>query len=358
MSQHEDLFIKISTDFHNEINALLKEINPLIVNQYHYNQKSIEGKFFLINSILMWMNGSETTISTLTKFRQSLEFYEAKLTNYFEDQQLATCFVYFEPEDLYKTELYFAQIGEFAQTSFWSDGLAHGFFLNMDVVGFPNDCSYKLCAKLKNEEIDVKPHAQPYSDIEIEKGKLMKTTTRSISERYEIEMDFREKNLDCVKKINLSIAKSFREFCIETRKSNEKLLQNFKNATKSINTLIQRLSNKAQTIEEAKIEAYFKVLSAEYINVGFETFSSIFKSVPPETKILWLKSGPRLKYFIDAIGIKLGISTGINKWAAERFEMLNKENLASYLRKQTTATEYVDLLHERLPKDELFKVLK
>lgn len=358
MSQHEDLFIKISTDFHNEINASLKDIDQEIANKEWYCHKNIHGKFFLIKPTLLSLNGKDVSKSKLMILQSTLKFYHSKLVQFFENEQLATGFVYFAPDDIEKTQSYFDQFQEYTIKSFWIENQGYRYYIDINIIGFPNDCSYKLLGRIKEGKIIVIKKDHPFTNIEIEKGKLMITTSRSRSQQNKIEDEIAEKNKDSRKKIMTNIAKSFMEFCEETRMMNEKLLLDFEQAIVSIDLILARDQNDGYLLDINKIEAIFKVLSNGYINVGFDEFKSVFKIQTPLFKIVWLKSGPRLKYLIDRLNLKYQISTEINLWAAERYEKPNISDMATYLRKQTSKAEYHSLIYENIPKDDLYRVLQ
>ena len=59
MLSNEDVLIKISNDFHAEINPILEQINSETKQSVWFERKSISGKFFIIKNLLLSLNCSE-----------------------------------------------------------------------------------------------------------------------------------------------------------------------------------------------------------------------------------------------------------------------------------------------------------
>ncbi|HEY5590084.1 MAG TPA: hypothetical protein VIK55_03605 [Paludibacter sp.] len=359
MKQNEDLFIKISTDFHNEINPILREIDPLIISHYWYSCVNINGKFEILKRLLLSLNRTEASKSILTELKITLEFYNNKLIQYFATEKLATCFIYFAPENITKTKFYFDELTQHTFKFKRASSFGYSFFIGFDIAQFPNDCSFKLSAKLDNGVIDTEYLAHPFFEGETMAGILNNYTSRSRAEQIVIETSIKNKMPTRIQAFKDRISEEFRMFCEETHDINIQLLLDIKQAIADVDFLLKRMDqNVGFSFDVTKIKPIYKVLSNGYINVGFDEFTGIFKPYPPKNKIVWLKSGARLKYLIDQLDIKYHLSPNINIWASERFQSPNTINLATFLRKQTSKAEYQILFYENDPNDELYKALQ
>lgn len=361
MYKHEDLFIKICDNFHNEINPSLVQIAPTVANNFWFERKSILGKFFIIKNILLSLNGNDIAQYQIVNLQNILKKYKIILDTYFESHNIATCFVYFAPENLKETEKYLNQFSDIQLNAVHYHSFDYGkiYMLGIDIIGFPNDCEFKLSASIKNGKISIEKNSNPYHPIEKERGKLFSDLQRTIEEQ---DNAARKKQLInpklWEKKKNKTITR-FEDFTNETHAIIISLLNDFDKCNYLCNSLIESILNSTTPKNLAEYKRIHSVLHGTYIEESLEKFVSIFNSNYSGVKLIWLKSGPELKYFIDQLNIKLSVSDEINKWADARIIMKKPiKDMPSYLSKQTSKTDYVNLTHAIIKKDLLYKLFR
>ena len=358
MIQYEDLFIKICHDFHNEINPLLIEIEPSTKQEFWFERKSINGKFYILKDLLLSLNRSDVAQYQLISLRNILKKYKTRLEIYFESHNVATCFIYFSPENTRAITGFFKQLDDYGDYR-WSLHIGHLHMIGFDMVGFPNDCSFKLSARFKNGEITIQEHRDPMFEIEREKGKLIGYPQRTRQEQVSIEDNFIVQNPEHWAKANQNAINEFEDFAKNTHTNRIELINDFDKCNDLCNTLIDSIVTNTTPQNLPELERIYSILYGTYIEESLEKFISIFNNNFFGEKLIWLKSGPELKYLIDQLNGRLKISDEINKWAGIRIEMnTSVKDLSIYLRKQTTKGEYLLLNHGNLKKDPLFKLFR
>lgn len=325
MYQHENLWIKISDDFHAEINPLLEQLNPDAINHYWFKKKSVQGKFYIINDMLLSLNGTGTNQYSLLKLKHSLEAYKTRIKSYFDIHDIATCFVFFSPKN-------YSEIINGLRNYYISfrKEISYGYLylFGIELRGSPNDCSLKLTAKIINEKIIIYISCSPFFDIEKEKAKTKKNAIQK-----------------------------FTRFADETHIKIKELFENFDRCINLCNTIIDKQQKDTTPANLTEIKKIYSVLKNGYIQEPFELFTAIFQPEYSGHKIVWLKSGPELKYFVDRLNDKLKLSNTINKWTDSRVKYKDVTNLATYLSKQTTG-EYDLLKKGLLPKNPIYKLFR
>jgi hypothetical protein len=302
------------------------------------------------------LNEKEVKQHQLISLKNTLEKYKSILSNYFESNNIATGFVYFAPENNKAVSAYFNQTDYFTDY-FTLLGVCHVYCLNVDMVGFPNDCSFKLGAKSKDGSLLVEAKQDPLFTIEEERGKLIGNPKRSRAEQYRIEEEIRAKNYNLFKKGEAKAKEYFNSFASKIQEENKDLLNDFDHCIELCETLQQAIEKSSFSPNHSDIEKIYTALKDIYFSVPFETFLNIFSPHYNGEKITWLKSGPELKYFIDNLNIKLNLVTEINKWAGERFSLSKPiSNMALYLGKQTIKSDYQLLIHHNLRRNPIFKL--
>ena len=359
MFTHEDLYIKISNDFHAEINPILEQINSESNQSVWFNRKSISGKFFTIKNILLSLNGSESNYYQLIQLINILELYKIRLNEYFNSHDFATCFVYnSQPEDLIKTKKYFKSITDYSLNYQFSLEIGYCFMIGLGMIGFPNDCSYMFDARLINNEIVINEQYDPFP-WNIERGKRIGNPSRTRQEQNEIEYELHHKNHDLlVKGEEINFIK-FKEFAEKTHQEIKSLFENFDRCINLCKSIIEKKQKGTTPSNLPEIEKIYSVIINYYIQEPLEKFVSIFSHEYSGEKIVWLKSGPELKYFVDRLNDKLKLSNEINKWTGARFQLTEPvKNLTGYLSKQTSKDEYQLLIQGNLKKNPIYKLFR
>ncbi|MBN1820244.1 MAG: hypothetical protein JW833_05990 [Prolixibacteraceae bacterium] len=335
MYLHEDLWIKISNDFHAEINPILKEIDNDVINQYWFERKSIRGKFFILNDLLLSLNGNDITQSALVTLKNILEAYKIRVAGYYNSHILATCLIYISPENIQKRNKYFQQFKDYFDYSIYSlTAINECIMFPVDFIGFPDDCSFKLTAKLKNEKIKVERRDNPLFEIETKQKHKMGNLKRIRSEQHEIESIIHKGKRELWKKGEKYAFERFKDFSIKTLDGNKEILENFDRSILICNMLITKLQNNKTHIILPEIKnIHSTLLAGNFISVSFNEFQQIFHPEYSGPKIKWIGKGWELKYFIDRIDEKFVNTKKINIWADERFDY-DVENLVKYLSKQ------------------------
>lgn len=359
MIQHEDLFMKICDNFHDEINQVLIDIEPTTGAHFWFERKSIEGKFFILKDLLLSLNATDIARYQLINLKNILNKYKPILENWFSSHDIATGFVYFYPEDLRKTENYFHQFEDCQINWYHEISTGYLYMIGIEIVGFPNDCTFKLIARLKNDKIIIKECLDPLFLIEYERGKLIGNPRRDRQEQEKIEYEIHQKDPLRWKKGKENAKNKFENFAQETKDKIDLLLSDFDRCIELCNSLIESIVNDTEQKNLPELEKIFTILKGTYINETLDRFLSIFNSNYSGEKLIWLKSGPQLKYFVDQLNRKLKLSDEINKWADVRFKMSTRVNrLPGYLGKQTSKGEYQLLTQGNLKKEPLFKLFR
>ena len=192
MNTNEELWMKISDDFHREINEILLQLEPGIENEFWVKQNNVSGKFHVINNILLSINPAEVSVLTLTRLSSSLTSFKKRLIHYFDNFNLATGFLFFAPENIRNADNYFRSIEGVALTSTHIIAVGSMYFIGMEVVGFPNDCTKKFTARLKAGEIKIDERHDPLFPIEKERGEIISKTNRTRGEQTEILNDIKK----------------------------------------------------------------------------------------------------------------------------------------------------------------------
>lgn len=358
MYQYENLWIKISDDFHAEINPLLEQLNPDAINHYWFKKKSIQGKFFVVNDLLLSLNGTDVNQYPLIKLKNILEAYKIRIKSYLGTHNIATCFVYINAENMVNTENYFNQFKDYFNYSYFSMiAINSCFMFPLDFIPFPNDCSYKLIAKILNDNILIEEKYDPLFEIEKQQRELMGNIERTRDEQYQIEINIQKQNPELWKKGEDNALNKFKEFAQKTHEKNIQLVDDFNRCIILCNSLIEKQQKDTTPANLPETEKIYAVLINGYIQEPLEKFQAIFQSNYSGEKLTWLKTGTELKYFVDRLNEKLNLSNEINKWVAERFELLRPvKNMASYLSKQTSKGEYQLLKQGNKRKDPLYKI--
>lgn len=341
MYQYEDLFIKISNDFHAELNPILEQINAESNQSYWFDKKGIQGKFYIINNLLLSMNGNELKQYQLTKLTNILEAYKMRLTAYFNSQNIATCFVYFTPESIVLIENYFNTLEEYRLT--FAKHLHRGYLymVGMEINGFPNDCSYKLTAKISDNEILIEQRKEPLFDLEIGRGKQIGNPKRTRKEHEEIEYKLSRQNPGLRERAEDDALQYFTDFAKETHVKITELFEDFDNCTKLCKTLIEKQQKDISAANLPKIEKIYLILKNGFIQEPFERFREIFQPGYAGEKIIWYKYGYELKYFVDELRDNMKLPTEINKWTIQRFVLESPiKRFPNYLSKQIKHPEY------------------
>jgi hypothetical protein len=270
------------------------------------------------------MNGTELNKYKLISLAAILEAYKTRVSSYLETHNIATCFVYFSPEKMSDTDDYFQMINEydisFSRLSLL--GVSTLFQIGMEIVGFSNDCSYKLTAKIMNNEILINTQHDALFPIEIEKGKQIGNTNRTRHEQNEIENHLRQQNPELRKKGENFALENFTDFAKKTHLQIIALLEAFDRCIKLCHAVIQMKQKDSTPANLPEIERIHSVLSNGYIQEPIETFLAIFQNDYSGPKIIWLKDGAELRFFLDRIVVKITNAKNINQWADKRFTLL------------------------------------
>ncbi len=361
MYQHENLWIKISDDFHAEINPILEQLSPEVINHYWFKKRSIQGKFFIVDNVLLSLNGTGTNQYSLIKLKNTLEAFKTRIKSYFDTHNFATCFVYIKAENIEKTKKYFKQFEDyFVSADYYLTAINSCFMFPVDFVPFPNDCSYKLAAKTVNNKITVERKDDPLFDVEKQHRELMGNIERTRTQQYQIEINIQNQNPELWKRAEEYAMNNFRKFAQKTHDENIQLLENFDRCINLCNTLIDKQKKDTTPANLPEIKKIYSTLKNGYIQEPFEIFTAIFQPEYSGQKIIWLKSGPELKYFVDRMNDKLNLTNRINKWTDSRFELKNQpEHLPKYLtRQKTEGTIYQLLLSGNDRKNPLYKLFR
>jgi len=353
----EDLIIKISETFHNEINPVLTEIDNDVNDSFWFARKSIKGKFFIIKNLLLGLTVNDITQYQIINLLNIIKRNKSILQIYFESYNIATCFFYIWPENTAATTGYFVRLNDFGDYDYkLKNGHIH--MIGLEVIGFPNDCSFKLTAKFEKDDIIIKKQREPLFPIESEKGKHIGNIKRTRKEQIEVEEILRAKNYDFFEKGENDLLVDFKKFARKILEKRNDLLRNFDECIDLCNLLIDSKLNDITHTNLPEIEKIYTVLKNGYIKEPFEKFLTVFSSDYSGPELIWLKTGTELKYFIDRLNEKLNLSNEINKWTGTRFQLLKPvKNMTSYLSKQTKG-EYQLLIQGNLRKNPLYKLFR
>jgi hypothetical protein len=364
MYQHENLWIKISDDFHAEINPILEQLNPNAVDHYCFKRVGIQGKFLIINNLLLSLNGLDTNHYNLIRLKNILESYKTRIENYFNSHAIATGFIFFAPQNILKTQNYLLKkFSEYSLSYSFSEFIAKKFYnymIGLNIIGFPNDCSFKLSAKIKNDEIEISRSNYPLFEVEKESGKWIGDVTITRDEQEEIEFKLYKKDPELRDDSEELAIEEFKKFANDIQNKIKILLKDFDRCINLCNTLIDKQQKDTTPANLPEIEKIYSVLKNGYIQEPLEKFTAIFQPDYSGQKIVWLKSGPELKYFVDRMNDKLNLTNRINKWTDSRFELKNQpEHLPKYLtRQKTEGTIYQLLLSGNDRKNPLYKLFR
>lgn len=358
MYQYEDVLIKISNDFHNAINPILVELDISVKNDYWFSRESIEGKLFIINELLLTIGELNGNLDQIRNLSALLKEYKRKLELYFDRHDIATGFIFFSPEDVAKIRNFFSSLEEFTFGYLFSLSIGYRFFTGMELIGFPSDCSYRLTAKIKDNEIVVDKRYDPVFKIEIDKGIEIGSPTRTRAQQDDIESqlwDSCEQRLTEEKKIE----SEFKNFAEQVWSDIKCVMNDFDKCISFCDEHIKSIHSKTINSNMPELEKIHLALNGYFFEVPFEYFGAVVAPRFSGTKITWLESGAQLKYFIDNVNRKLNLSSKINQWASERFEMTEPiSDMASYLGKQTSKDEYKLLIQGNLRRNPLFRLFR
>lgn len=359
MYQHENLWIKISDDFHTEINPILEQLSPEVINHYWFKKRSIQGKFFIINNLLLSLNGTGTNQYLLIKLKNTLEAYKTRIKSYFDTNYIATCFVFLSPENITPIRNYFDRFSEYQLFFQWGISIGYIFQIGLDIIGFPNDCSFKFTARISEKnQIDIETRYYPLSDVEKEKGIEFGDSNRTREQQEEIETNLYKQQPGLRMIAEKNAIEDFKNFATKIHQIILTMTEDFDRCINLCNTIIDKIQKDTTPANQPEIEKIYSVLKNGYIQEPFEKFATIFQPEYSGQKIIWLKSGPELKYFVDQLNEKLNLSNTINKWTDIRIELKNVKNLATYLSKQTTKGEYQLLSQGLLSKNPIYKLFR
>ncbi|MGD9928876.1 MAG: hypothetical protein AB7U05_02555 [Mangrovibacterium sp.] len=359
MYRHEELYQKICENFHDELNPLLEQLDETVIKNYWFDRCNIYGKFFLLKDLLVVIKHADAKPHLLVRLRNTLKGYKKTLQFYYDSNPIASGFVYFMPENIQKTEPYFYQF-DYSITDHYSTLEGYSMYcLDFEVVGFPNDCSFKLISKMKDGEIIVYQMDDPIFEIEIERGKLIGNPQITRGEQNRIEQEQRAQNYESYKKKEARVKDYFYKFAFKVKKQKDDLLADIDQCIELCSSLIAAFEENSLSPHLAEIERFFSALNGSYIDIEFQSFADIFSPNYSGSKVPWLKTGPELKYFVDNLNRKLNLSPKINQWTSERFEMPEPiSDMASYLGKQTSKDEYKLLIQGNLRRNQLFLLFR
>jgi hypothetical protein len=179
-----------------------------------------------------------------------------------------------------------------------------------------------LEAKLINNEIVIDYQHDPFP-WNIEKGKEIGNPLRTRQEQDEIEVELHKKDHDLlVKGKEISLLK-FKEFAEETQLNIIALLKNFDTCISLCKQIVEKKQNDSTPANLPEIERIYLVLKNGYITEPPERFLEIFQNDYSGEKIIWLKDGAELRFFLDRIVVKITNAKKINQWADKRFMLLD-----------------------------------
>lgn len=360
MKHYEDLFIKICEDFHFEVNPLIERINKESIKNIWFDSKDIKGKFYIIRDLLLSLNKSDFQITDLKELEKLLHLYKLKLQGYWEDYPVATCLIFINPENSIKIETFINSIGHywFNQSSHYNH-LFTAYFIGIGIIGFPQDCYFKSTARLQNKEIYYEDQFHPKSIIEIEKGKSLTNPDRTSDEQDKLNYSILGNYRDEFNELFKEQIEGFKNFSNITRERILRLFQDFDYCITLCNTIIETVRNDFEMERNSNLEKIFTVLRNGYITDEYESFTDIFNPTYSGNKLIWLKSGPELKYFVDQLNGKMKLSNNINIWISQRFIMKKPiTDMLRYLGKQTNEPGYDLLIKGLKPKDPLYLLFK
>jgi hypothetical protein len=353
MLYYEDLYIKISDDFNNEIDALLSEIDKSVTQNYWFNKKSIRWKIVVVKDVLLSLNKNEFRLSQILPLLNHIVVYKEKVEKYIDSNDIATCFIYFYPENYDKTHDDLTKLMDYSFN--FRHGISEGkkYMIGLGIKGFPVDCAIKFTAKKKNGNIIIEIKHHPTTPAELQRGGLIGNLKRS---RMDHERMYGNDQRRLIDENFEDYQKEFLVFANETNSRIINTLENFGQCIDLCNSLIESIKINPNLGNLSEIEHIYSILQENnYINISKEKFISVFNTDFSGEKLTWLKSGPSLKYFLDQINEKFKVSNEINKWAETRFRMEKPiNNLSVYLGKQGSTNEYSLLSHKNLKRDPLY----
>lgn len=334
MLSHEDLWIKISDDFHSEINPILEQINSESKQSFWFDKKGILNKFYIIKDVLLALNGTEVNQYHLTRLTAILEAYKNRIELYFENYNIATCFVYFSPQNNYLIENFlFKKFSEYCLAfNFQSFKPPYIYMIGMNLVGFPNDCHHKLTALTKNNKIEIQRRDNPFFEIEKERGKLIGNVNRTRDEQEVIEVSLIKQNPDFYYNAEDKVMNEFKEFSELVFSKINTLLLDFDNSIELCKKLISQRIDSTEPANLPEIQKIYNVLINGYIQEPIERFLAIFQNDYSGEKIVWLKDGAEFKFLLDMVISKIISTNKINQWADKRFILVDTPtNFIAYL---------------------------
>jgi Mn-dependent DtxR family transcriptional regulator len=342
MQNHEDLYIKICNDFKNELNPVLIELEPAIEFNELYKSKRFEIGLTLLQKMLLNSNGSNISIQQIINIKSILESFDIRFQTYFNSHNIATCFLYFAPENSFDSEMYFWTLKDYFLN--YSQSTSNGFryyMVGIGIMGFPTDCSMKIFAKTEKGELTLIKRYDPIFDYETEKGKQIGNPQRTRKEQRLIESFLREHSRELWEKGIENASASFKEFSEATQIEINKLLSDFNHCKELCKSLIEKKQNDTTSSNLPKIEKIYSILKNGFIQETFERFQEIFQPGYDGEKIIWYKYGYELKYFVDELRDNMKLPTEINKWTIQRFILKPPiKRFSNYLSKQIQHPEY------------------
>jgi hypothetical protein len=362
MLSHENIFFKIAEDFHSEINSILKYLEPTSNQSYWFDKKHIVGKLDIIEDILLSFNGNQTNSSEITRLKNTLDLYKNRLNCYFERNDLASGYYYYYPktESVNKIIEYFDELEkkELSINSLYVNHIGgYLFMFGLKLIAFPTDCDLKFTGKVKDGIISIKEQQDPIFPIEIEEGKKIGNATISREQFNSRELPNEDYRL--IWESEQKAKDYFKDFTEKIHIKNLNLINKFENCINLCKLIVEKKQNDTTPANLPEIEKTYSVLINGYIQEPLEKFVPIFAPEYSGEKIVWLKTGPELKYFIDRLNEKLDLSNEINKWAGQRFEFLEPvKNMTAYLSKQTSKGDYQLLNQGNFRKNPLYKLFR
>jgi hypothetical protein len=298
-----------------------------------------------VKNLLLSLNGSEAKHYQLMQLIKILESYKLRLIEYFNSNNIATCFVYNSvPENINKTKHYFESLSDYSVSYQFSLEIGYCFMIGLGMIGFPNDCSYKVEAKLINNEIAINEQYDPFP-WNSEKGKQIGNPKRTRPEQNEIEDELHKKEHDLLVKGEKLNFISFKEFAEKIHMKITALLEDFDTCTNLCKSIIEKKQKDSTPANLPEIERIHSVLSNGYIQEPLETFLAIFQNDYSGPKIIWLKDGAEFKFLLDEVISKIIPTNKINQWADKRFILVDPPtNFIAYL----GSVKQKNLLYARL----------
>lgn len=367
MRKYINPFIRLSENFHVSINphieSLLKiaeENGSASYNKDHFQNPRIKGKIYLLKKILDDVKHLSISLALLDQIESLLVEVQKELEYHFREYKLAICFAFSQPENKMKLEEAIGFLTQYTLEEGYRDPANfHISYVGYHINGFPPDCDFKFYGVLKDNKVKViGPLCYPEDKLDEKLGEQI-YSCRTRDEHNNIVEKFKDSDPLYYQKVLNETRTDFTLFCKKVHESNKKLLGDIERLLESINSIIKVHTNKSLILNIEDIKTIYNLLvTNNYIKEKIERFMYIFSIdyvSNAKNKLTWLRSGPRLKYFIDQLIIKYQFCSNHNLWIADRFLMEDVKDLRKYLGKQTHSKEYQDLINRILKNDPIFK---